>query len=99
MTENRALSGKTAIVTGASSGIGRAIAEKLGGAGAHVYLGGRSQAAMQMLASAGFANVVDNREGFVGSGGEQVWVSAGLPTEGRPAPGRAHPDLREKLPG
>ncbi len=47
MTENRALSGKTAIVTGASSGIGRAIAEKLGGAGAHVYLGGRSQAAMQ----------------------------------------------------
>jgi NADP-dependent 3-hydroxy acid dehydrogenase YdfG len=40
------LSGKTAIVTGASSGIGRAIAEALGGAGAHVYLAGRTQDAM-----------------------------------------------------
>jgi len=41
------LSGKTAVVTGASSGIGRAIAEKLGGAGAHVYLAGRTVAAME----------------------------------------------------
>jgi NADP-dependent 3-hydroxy acid dehydrogenase YdfG len=41
------LSGKTAIVTGASSGIGRAIAEKLGTAGAHVYLAGRTVAAME----------------------------------------------------
>jgi NADP-dependent 3-hydroxy acid dehydrogenase YdfG len=40
------LSGKTAVVTGASSGIGRAIAEKLGGVGAHVYLAGRTQEAM-----------------------------------------------------
>jgi NADP-dependent 3-hydroxy acid dehydrogenase YdfG len=40
------LSGKTAVVTGASSGIGRAIAEKLGSAGAHVYLAGRTAAAM-----------------------------------------------------
>jgi NADP-dependent 3-hydroxy acid dehydrogenase YdfG len=40
------LTGKTAVVTGASSGIGRAIAEKLGGAGAHVYLAGRTIAAM-----------------------------------------------------
>lgn len=40
------LTGKTAVVTGASSGIGRAIAEKLGGAGAHVYLAGRTAAAM-----------------------------------------------------
>jgi NADP-dependent 3-hydroxy acid dehydrogenase YdfG len=40
------LSGKTAVVTGASSGIGRAIAEKLGGAGARVYLAGRTAAAM-----------------------------------------------------
>jgi NADP-dependent 3-hydroxy acid dehydrogenase YdfG len=36
------LQGKTAVVTGASSGIGRAIAEKLGGAGAHVFLAGRT---------------------------------------------------------
>ncbi len=40
------LEGKTAVVTGASSGIGRAIAEALGGAGAHVVLGGRTRAAM-----------------------------------------------------
>jgi NADP-dependent 3-hydroxy acid dehydrogenase YdfG len=41
------LRGKTAIVTGASSGIGRAIAEKLGGNGAHVYLAGRTRASME----------------------------------------------------
>jgi NADP-dependent 3-hydroxy acid dehydrogenase YdfG len=40
------LTGKTAVVTGASSGIGRAIAERLGSAGAHVYLAGRTAAAM-----------------------------------------------------
>lgn len=40
------LAGKTAVVTGASSGIGRAIAETLGAAGAHVFLAGRTQDAM-----------------------------------------------------
>ncbi len=47
MTTPQALSGKTAIVTGASSGIGRAIAEQFGASGAHVYLAGRSQAPME----------------------------------------------------
>ncbi|MHB8682501.1 MAG: SDR family oxidoreductase [Acidimicrobiales bacterium] len=42
----RPLVGRTAVVTGASSGIGRAIAETLGGAGAHVVLGGRTAEAM-----------------------------------------------------
>lgn len=41
------LNGKTAVVTGASSGIGRAIAERLGAEGAHVYLAGRTLDAMQ----------------------------------------------------
>lgn len=40
------LRGKTAVVTGASSGIGRAIAERLGASGAHVFLGGRTAEAM-----------------------------------------------------
>jgi NADP-dependent 3-hydroxy acid dehydrogenase YdfG len=45
-TPTPTLSGKTAVVTGASSGIGRAIAETLGAAGAHVHLAGRTRAAM-----------------------------------------------------
>lgn len=47
MTSNTSLKGKTAVVTGASSGIGRAIAEKLGTSGACVYLAGRTRAAME----------------------------------------------------
>ncbi len=47
---SKALRGKTAIVTGASSGIGRAIAEKFGAAGAHVFLAGRTRAAMEASA-------------------------------------------------
>jgi len=47
MTPAKSLTGKTAIVTGASSGIGRAIAEKLGAAGARTYLAGRTREAME----------------------------------------------------
>jgi NADP-dependent 3-hydroxy acid dehydrogenase YdfG len=47
MTQSSSLAGKTAIVTGASSGIGRAIAERLGAAGAHVFLAGRSAEPME----------------------------------------------------
>jgi NAD(P)-dependent dehydrogenase (short-subunit alcohol dehydrogenase family) len=41
-----ALTGKTAVVTGASSGIGRAIALRLGAAGAHVFAAGRRKEAL-----------------------------------------------------
>jgi 3-oxoacyl-[acyl-carrier protein] reductase len=44
------LSGKTALVTGASGGIGGAIARALHGAGAHVVLSGTREAALAALA-------------------------------------------------
>lgn len=47
MSDAPPLAGKSAIVTGASSGIGRAIAERLGKAGARVVLVGRSAAPME----------------------------------------------------
>lgn len=63
MSPSSSLAGKTAVVTGASSGIGRAIAESLGAAGAHVYLAGRTRADMdaaaaQITASGGGATIV-----------------------------------------
>jgi NADP-dependent 3-hydroxy acid dehydrogenase YdfG len=47
MTPSKPLEGRTAVVTGASSGIGRAIAEHLGDAGAHVFLSGRTASSME----------------------------------------------------
>ena len=52
MSSTQPLAGKTAIVTGASSGIGQAIAAQLGRAGAHVTLSGRTRAAMEETARA-----------------------------------------------
>jgi len=46
MNESSSLYGRTAIVTGASSGIGRAIAETLAYAGAETFLAGRTVSAM-----------------------------------------------------
>ena len=51
MTTPRELRGRTAVVTGASSGIGRAIAERLGGDGANVVLSGRTESAMKESAA------------------------------------------------
>jgi NADP-dependent 3-hydroxy acid dehydrogenase YdfG len=63
MSTTADLSGRTAVVTGASSGIGRAIAERLGASGAHVVLGGRTEAPMKeaadhIVAAGGTAQVV-----------------------------------------
>lgn len=52
MTAARSIQGMTACVTGASSGMGRAIAEHLGSLGAHVFLMGRTQEPMEESASA-----------------------------------------------
>lgn len=46
MADNQQLKGRTAIVTGGSSGIGRAIAIRLGEAGAHVFLAGRTESSL-----------------------------------------------------
>lgn len=62
-SDSQPLAQQTAIVTGASSGIGLAIAETLGNAGAHVFLSGRTAAPMEdaakrIHASGGQATVV-----------------------------------------
>lgn len=52
MASDQILSGKTAVVTGSSSGIGRAIAIRLGNAGARVFLSGRSAAGLEEAVAA-----------------------------------------------
>lgn len=80
------LTGQTAVVTGASSGIGRAIAERIGASGAHVFLSGRTDSAMQesaqkIVAAGGRAtvDVGDVRDPAV----VRALVDRALATDGR----------------
>src|SRR5437762_2237613 len=61
------LAGRTAVVTGASSGIGRGIAEALAAAGARVVLLGRSESALG-----------EATDGIRAAGGEAAWRAADL---------------------
>ncbi len=62
-----AFTGKTAVVTGASSGIGRAVALRLGEAGAHVFAAGRRADAL-----------ADTVKAVAGAGGAATGVAEGL---------------------
>jgi NAD(P)-dependent dehydrogenase (short-subunit alcohol dehydrogenase family) len=67
MNEHRNLEGLSALVTGATSGIGRAVAERLAGSGAEVVVHGRD-------AARGSAVV----EAITGEGGKARFVAADL---------------------
>jgi dehydrogenase/reductase SDR family protein 1 len=58
----QSLSGKVALVTGASRGVGRGIALELIEAGATVYITGRSTEDMQYISGKGFAIQCDHRD-------------------------------------
>lgn len=81
MTQPRRFAGRTVLVTGASSGIGRACARALGAEGANVVLAGRrrerlDEVANELAAAAGETLVVtgDTRDADACA----AWVSAAL---------------------
>lgn len=86
MTTHRTIDGRTACVTGASSGIGRAIAEHLGSLGADVFLMGRTaepmhEAAEQIRGAGGSADVAVFD--VTDSGALQEWIQGAADTTGR----------------
>ena len=58
--------------------------------------GGRSLKAAEMMQSAGFTSIVDQRAGVEGGPAEPGWRLRGLPTSAEAAPGRAYETLRTK---
>ena len=56
--------------------------------------GGRSLKAADLLQSAGYTNVVDQRAGYEGNATEPGWRPRGLPTSTEPSPDHAYATLR-----
>lgn len=86
MSSSRSIDGRTVCVTGASSGMGRAIAEHLGSLGAHVFLMGRTSEPMKasaerIRASGGRAEVATFD--VTDSDALQAWISGAADATGR----------------
>jgi NADP-dependent 3-hydroxy acid dehydrogenase YdfG len=86
MTTSRSIEGRTVCVTGASSGIGRAIAERLGSLGAHVFLMGRTTEPMEesaaLIAEAGGTADVATFD-ITDHEALQSWIQGAADTTGR----------------
>lgn len=86
MTTTRDLDGRTVCVTGASSGVGRAIAEHLGSLGAYVFLMGRTTEPMQesaeKIAVAGGSADVATFD-ITDSAALQSWIQGAADSTGR----------------
>jgi NADP-dependent 3-hydroxy acid dehydrogenase YdfG len=86
MVDTRAVAGRTVCITGASSGIGRAIAEHLGRLGAHVFMMGRTTepmaASARLIEAAGGRATVDT---FDVTDSERLgrWITGAAETTGR----------------
>ena len=83
---SRSIQSRTVCVTGASSGIGRAVAEHLGGLGAHVFLMGRTSAPMEesaarIEAAGGRAEV--SAFDITDSAALQAWIQGAADSTGR----------------
>lgn len=83
---SRSIQNRTVCVTGASSGIGRAVAEHLGGLGAHVFLMGRNSAPMEESAvrideAGGQADV--SAFDITDSDALQAWIQGAADSTGR----------------
>ncbi len=86
MPASRSVEGRTVCITGASSGFGRAIAEHLGGLGAHVFLNGRTaepmeESADKIRAAGGQADVA--AFDVTDSSTLQSWIQGAADTTGR----------------